>query len=209
MFNFFKRNLKFWVISLILGGIFGFILYFLLPPVYEAKVRCVPNFSQSGVSASSLIGVLTGIQSGENVLQISLAIIKSDRMADDIVKKFNLMEYFKVKDLSKARKKVKKILKIKINPMEGTMEIKVRIGDPNLAADIANFCVKNVDRLNEKINLSNVKPILKVIDPAIPPKEKFFPKIKVLVPLFSFLFFIVTVFILAFKEWTKHGGGIE
>ena len=86
---------------------------------------------------------------------IFVAMLKSRTMADGVVKQFNLFELYEAKTMQGARRALEGQTKIKVSK-EKVIKITVESEDPQLAADITNFYVTNLDRLNRTLNVSKV-----------------------------------------------------
>jgi len=76
-------------------------------------------------------------------------------MADEVIKELNLMELYKAKTMGGARNALEGGTKIKVREAK-VIAITVESRGPQMAADIANFYVTNLDRLNRTLNVSKV-----------------------------------------------------
>ena len=74
-------------------------------------------------------------------------------MADDVIKKFNLMDRYREKTMVETRKELDDHVRITVTK-EKVIKIAVEDEDPQVAADMANFYVANLDRLNRTVNVS-------------------------------------------------------
>ena len=97
---------------------------------------------------------LSGLSGGSSAESI-IPLLKSRRMVTDIKKQFSL------------DKKPKFRYNITYNESEGAFAINVRGTDPVLIQEIANFTVKNLDKINTELDITPSKPMVKVLDPAI------------------------------------------
>jgi uncharacterized protein involved in exopolysaccharide biosynthesis len=75
-------------------------------------------------------------------------------MAQELVDRFNLKEYYRVKYSEDAVKALENVTDIKISK-EGAVSVTVEDKDPKLAADIANAYVTNLDRLFAKLGTTD------------------------------------------------------
>ena len=67
------------------------------------------------------------------------------------------------------KKKKRFNLKLEVyDTTQGTLIVEAKGGEPKLISDIANFCVKNLDVMNAELNITSQRPMVKVLDPAIP-----------------------------------------
>ena len=61
---------------------------------------------------------------------------------------------------------------------EGIISVSVRAKDPCLAAELTNLYVSNLDKINDELKVTSLKPIVTVLDPAIPSDIPCSPKVK-------------------------------
>lgn len=85
-----------------------------------------------------------------------ISMITSRRMREGIDKHFDLKH--------NAGFKLTKIVSYSIKDF--IIIVEVRGTDPGLTRDIANFCISNIDNINNDIKISSEKPALKMLDPA-------------------------------------------
>jgi uncharacterized protein involved in exopolysaccharide biosynthesis len=79
--------------------------------------------------------------------------LKSRIMADDVIRQFQLMAYYDAETMQDARKALEADTTITVTK-EKVVKVTVEAKDPRLAADIANFYVTNLDRLNRTLTVS-------------------------------------------------------
>ena len=80
------------------------------------------------------------------------AMLKSRVMADAVIRQFNL-DMMWAKSMGDARRALAASTKISVEK-DKTLKIVVEANDPQLAADIANFYVTNLDRMNRTVNIT-------------------------------------------------------
>jgi uncharacterized protein involved in exopolysaccharide biosynthesis len=125
----------------------------LLPPQKTKDIYTLPSIIASAGIPFSLGNIFTeGITSSK----VFIGILKSRIMAEDVIKKFNLMKVYKVKDLSSAVEILQNNTIVKTTK-EGIIEISVIANSPQLAQAIAKFYVENLDRLNQKLIVTDAK----------------------------------------------------
>lgn len=141
----------------------GFMSYFVMTKIYESKASILaPKESGSGgaglaaaLAASGagqfLGGLLPGGGSNKDVF---VAILKSRTMAQDLVDRFKLTEYYKAKYTEDAIKGLQGATDISVSK-EGAISVKVEDKDPKLAADVANAYVTNLDRLFARLGTTD------------------------------------------------------
>jgi len=134
-----------------------------MPKIYESTSTLLPQFdSKEGGGLGALLAA-SGAQSFGISLpgmpatptDIFVAMLKSRTMADDVIKQYKLMEQYEAETMQDAREALEDQSDIKVTK-EKVINITVESKDPELAADIANFYVANLDRLNRTLNVSKV-----------------------------------------------------
>jgi len=141
------------------------VISLMMPKIYESTATLLPQLnSMDGGGLGALLGA-TGVGGGAQSLGISLpgfpatptdifaAMLRSRIMADDIIKQFNLMEYYKGKLMQDTRKALGGATRVKVTK-EKVIKITVEDKNPQMAADIANFYVLNLDQLNQTLSVS-------------------------------------------------------
>jgi tyrosine-protein kinase Etk/Wzc len=147
----------------------------LLPKIYESTATLLPQLeSNNGFGLGALL-TSGGASSAAQSLGISLpgapatptdlfmAMLKSRLMSDDTIRKYNLMEYYKTKTMQETRIALENSIKISLTK-EKVIKVTVEDKDPQLAADIANFYVANLDRLNQTLSVSKARENRKFIE---------------------------------------------
>jgi uncharacterized protein involved in exopolysaccharide biosynthesis len=137
----------------------------LLPKEYEATASVLPPPDPKGGRAlESLIGqtgagaFLGGMLSGTDTKDVFVGILKSRTMQDDIIKRFDLIKAYKLVEsktpMQSSRAKLSGMTNVKVS-REGVISVTAGAYEPKLAADIANFYVENLDRLNTTLNITD------------------------------------------------------
>jgi len=137
----------------------------LLPKVYQSTSTLLPQLDTKDVGG--LATLLAASETGRMVQGLGLslpgasatptdvfvAILKSRVMADDIIKQFKLTEIYDEDTLQDTRKELADATSISVSK-EKVIKVTVEAKTPQLAADIANFYVTNLDTLNRTLNVS-------------------------------------------------------
>ncbi|MDA2910927.1 Wzz/FepE/Etk N-terminal domain-containing protein [Nitrospiraceae bacterium AH_259_D15_M11_P09] len=134
-----------------------------MPKIYESTATLLPQVGSKGGGGLGALLAASGAQSFGISLpgmpatptDIFVAMLKSRTMADEVIKELNLMELYKAKTMGGVRNALEGATKIKVRK-EKVIAITVESRDPHMAADIANFYVTNLDRLNRTLNVSKV-----------------------------------------------------
>jgi len=137
----------------------------LMPKIYESTATLLPQLESKEAGGLGALLAATGAGGAAQGLGISLpgmpatptdifvAMLKSRIMADEVIKKFNLMELYEAKTMQDARKALENNTRITV-AKEKVIKIMVEAKNPQLAADMANFYVSNLERLNQTVNVS-------------------------------------------------------
>jgi len=151
------------------------VVSFLLPKIYESTATLLPQLeSNNGVGLGALFASGAASSAAQS-LGISLpgspatptdvftAMLKSRIMADDIIRRFDLMEHYETKTMHDARGSLEGATRIVVTK-EKVIKVAVEDKDPQLASDIANFYVANLDRLNQTLSVSKARENRKFIE---------------------------------------------
>src|SRR5574341_2555807 len=141
----------------------GFLSYFIMTKVYQSTASVLAP-KESGGGGASLAAALAAsgfgqflgglIPGGGSNRDVFVAILKSRTMAQDLVERFSLREYYKAKYNEDAIRGLQGATDISVSK-EGAISVKVEDKNPKLAADIANAYVTNLDRLFAKLGTTD------------------------------------------------------
>ncbi|MCX7928961.1 MAG: Wzz/FepE/Etk N-terminal domain-containing protein [Patescibacteria group bacterium] len=140
------------------------IISLIIPPQYTAETTIMPpNPQQEALFGLMGIGIsnrLTGLSGLSNILpgasttsDLFAAILKSGRIMGNVIEKYNLRKVFKVKTTTDAYKTLSEITTIRVSP-EGIVSVSVTWYNRQLAADIANSLVEELDRFNTEATMT-------------------------------------------------------
>ena len=142
-----------------------FIVSLLLPKIFESTAAVLPQTESKEMGGLATLLAATGAGGmaqnlGMNLpglptspTDIFVSILKSRVMADDVIAKFSLMERYRKKTMVETREKLADRVRITVTK-EKVVKVAVEDTDPQVAADMANFYVSNLDRLNRTVNVS-------------------------------------------------------
>ena len=170
-----KKGWKLLVSVFICAEVFTLILVLITPPLYDSMVTILPPEAlvEKGVLVSGRLPNLireefpTGLFGRETASFVITAMLKSNRMAMDVAKEFSLQNQYKGKSVEGVAGKLRKTTTISMTK-EGVISVTVRTGDPKLSAEIANFYAANLDKINDELKITSQKPIVTILDPAVP-----------------------------------------
>ncbi|MBU1100662.1 MAG: hypothetical protein KKA84_09680 [Bacteroidetes bacterium] len=108
-----------------------------------------------GFSASKGLAALTG---GGGESDKFVAILQSQTMIDDVIKKFELRKVYDLEDdfYEKVVKEYKSNVEIEIQD-EGNLSIDVFDTDPQRATDIANYLIGKLNEINTELSVTNAR----------------------------------------------------
>ncbi|MDQ5922120.1 MAG: hypothetical protein QG673_2179, partial [Pseudomonadota bacterium] len=157
-----KSNFKQLLIGTVLVTCVGIIYCVFAPPIYTANtIINPPKLGDSGTGLASAFGGLAALAGANqrafvlvNDSDTTIAFLKSRYVVDQIIKKFNLVKYYKVKDITVARKTLISATTTIPDAKSGLLEIDVDDKNPKMAADIANTYVTALGRLISSIGLN-------------------------------------------------------
>jgi capsule polysaccharide export protein KpsE/RkpR len=151
---------KFLLITFISIAIISYsLIYFLIKEQYDASALIIPNEQQSTGAFSSLLKDFSSLPIGIDGLNVRndndfyTAIIYSRSNLEKIIRKFNLVNNYKAKNIEEAIKILSDNIKTD-ETKEEAYRIICRADSPKMAADLTNFVV---DELNKTVIDLNIK----------------------------------------------------
>ncbi|MCW5800458.1 MAG: hypothetical protein KIT40_18350 [Nitrospira sp.] len=149
----------------LLGTALVLAISLLLPNVYESTSSVLPQLESK--EGGMLAALLTSPAAGGMAQNLGLglpglpttptdvfvSILKSRLMADEVIKKFDLKNRYREKTMVDTRKELDDHLRITVTK-EKVIKVSVEDEDPQVAADMANFYVANLDSLNRTVTVS-------------------------------------------------------
>ncbi len=128
----------------------------LLSKKYEATTRIMPPQQSQSIATAMLaqlgpLAALAGKDAGlHTASDLYIALLKSRTVADEIIKKFSLMQVYREKTLSDTRKHLEEATEIQAGK-EGVISVAVRDRDPERAAALANSYVDELRHLTQTL----------------------------------------------------------
>jgi len=195
------------IIIITVGGsmLITLIISFFLPKSYLSTVSIIaPEVAEGGTIFGGAFGLLANELGGTQMTsQAVYTLLKSERMLEDVINKFNLINLYRVKSMYYAKRILKTRTKVSIKQDEGIIEVQAVANSPQLSADIANYFITNLSNLNNDLKLTSNAEIVKILDPAVPPVKKYKPK-KIINTLIAGIFaFIFSLSIIIYKEYIE------
>jgi tyrosine-protein kinase Etk/Wzc len=139
------------------------IISFLLPKKYTALTTILPPQQSSSLSSALLsqmgsLGSLASAAGGglglKNPNDMYVSMIESRTVEDAMVKRFHLLERYKAKFPSDARKAFEAHRDVKAGAKDGLINISIVEKDPNLAAEMANAYVEEFQKLSSTMAIT-------------------------------------------------------
>ena len=138
------------------------VVSFRMPKIYESTATLLPSLdSKDGGGLGNLLAA-SGAAPGLGIslpgapatpTDLFMALLKSRIMADEVIRQFGLQMVYEAKTMEDARTHLETNTKVTLSK-DKTIKIVVEAEAPQLAADIANFYVANLDRLNRTLNIT-------------------------------------------------------
>ncbi|MBI4723064.1 MAG: hypothetical protein HY769_08770 [Candidatus Stahlbacteria bacterium] len=152
-----KKRLIFWNTIIITG--LAIIISFILPKKYTSCASLLPPLSGTEVLGSGIMEALTDISALRSGLGISTPsdlfakILESEKIMDGVIKECNLMSIYKAKTKTNAYRTLTAATDIAVTP-EGIISIATTAKFPNLAKQITESYIKNLDEVNKDLVMS-------------------------------------------------------
>jgi capsule polysaccharide export protein KpsE/RkpR len=149
------------------------ILAYLVPVHYKSAVRFVPGENSSGSGNTSMMGLLSkAIGSGDNSNMgfgldaasllgartpgaFYVEVLKSRTVQDRLINRFHLLARYRKSTYFEARKKLAKFAEIEEDKKSGVITLTVTDYEAEVAAQIANAYVEELNRLAVDLNTSS------------------------------------------------------
>jgi uncharacterized protein involved in exopolysaccharide biosynthesis len=139
--------------------VIGVIVSLLLPIRYTATTSILPPQTSSAGSAlmaqlgglSSVASLAGGSLGLKNPNDLQVAMLKSRTVEDAMLDRFHLVELYKVKQRSDARKKLENVVDVDNGAKSGLISISVTDRNPQRAAEMANGYVEEFKRLSASL----------------------------------------------------------
>jgi len=150
-----------------LGTILAIVLALILPKWYKASASVFPAENieiPTGVEGLGLLSrgfsaarALTSF-SGSPELDRYSAILKSKNLLDEVIREFDLVQVYDITKypVENTRKELLANLEITVEP-EGNITVAVYDKDPQRAADMANFFIDDLNRVNSGLLVQNAR----------------------------------------------------
>jgi len=146
------ENLRLLVLGPLVCGLVALGYSFTIPPTYTAKTQFLPPQQQqsSAVTMLTSLGALGGLAGAATGLKSPadqyISFMKSMRVQDALIERFNLIEKYEAKLKTDARVSLTGNVRI-ASGKDGLISVEVDDKDPKFAADLANAHVEELSNL--------------------------------------------------------------
>lgn len=147
------------LLSTAVCGAAALVIALSIPSIFTARSSVMPPQQQSSGLAAALgsLGALAGVGGGsalKNPNDLYVGILKSQNVADNLIKRFDLKMRYEVETITEARLVLEKIVSIQ-SAKSGLIEIAVEDKDPAFAAKLANAYVDELKRVNQSLAVTD------------------------------------------------------
>ena len=156
------ENLRLLILGPLLAGLTALGVSFLVTPTFTAKTSFLPPQQQNSAAASMLsslsaLGGLAGAAAGiKNPADQYVAFMKSNQLLDVLIDEFDLMSRYEVAYRSSVRAALMGSSRI-ASGKDGIITVEVDDTDPQLAADMANAYVTQLEALMSRLAVTEAQ----------------------------------------------------
>jgi len=151
-----KRKL---VLSVLLAGVVGTVIAFLIPSRYTAMTTLLAPqqsspFSSTLLSQLGSLGSMSPIAGGlglKNPADLYVSLLKSRSVEDIMIQRFHLADRYKKKRMVDVRQKFEKYCLIETSSKDGLIRLSINDKDPKFAAEMANAYVEEYKRFSANL----------------------------------------------------------
>ncbi len=151
--------------NMIVITLLAIVISLLLPPKWTAKTTILPPMEETGSMGISALfgGGVGGILEGGGLSRMLPGMatasdlfakeLKSRRIMEEVIRKNDLLSLYKTKLMEDGLEKLSGHTTIEVSP-EGIISISVTERSPELASQIANSFIEELDRFNRNVNMT-------------------------------------------------------
>jgi tyrosine-protein kinase Etk/Wzc len=154
-------------VNVIVVGIISLIISLLMPKWYKSEAIVLPQMNDSfSLGLGGALGEIAGSMLGPSGYELPMlatradvyeTILKSRRVAEDVIQQFDLKRLYKSDNIDLAVKELRNHVLTEVG-RDGSLKISFEAKrDPQLAADAANYLVATLDRINQQTSQSKAK----------------------------------------------------
>lgn len=156
-FSIYKREWKKMIFLIVVVGVAAAVIGFVQPTIYRSTAIALSSKEGGGQSLNFGGGILgvSNVFVSNSSDDIIFSILKSRRTSIDI------NEHFRLKD----RPGFWWVLDTYI--VTGGFAVEAKSTNPEMSKDIVNFAIENLDKINQELQITPNKPMIKVLDYAV------------------------------------------
>jgi uncharacterized protein involved in exopolysaccharide biosynthesis len=163
----FARHKKMIIFITLIAAVAAVINSLLTPEIWTSRATFKPDAASSGIALN--VGELGGIMSSllgnsSGDAQSALIILRSRSLNEEVIRKFNLIQYFEIKEadtlkaMDIALEKMKgEFLVTQLNPENGLISLSVSTKDKQLSKKMADYYLARLDKYNRELKLTKGK----------------------------------------------------
>jgi uncharacterized protein involved in exopolysaccharide biosynthesis len=151
------------VVGTLMAALLTFTATFAIDPVFSARTVFLPPQTQGSTAAAAMasLGSLATLAGSAGVLRTPAdqyaALMQSATIENRIIKKFNLQETYRQKNLSDTRLELERATRINIGKKDGLISVEVDDTNPSRAAEIANTYVDELRNVLATLTLTEAQ----------------------------------------------------
>lgn len=162
------KNKKIVIIITLLFSVFAVVYIVLYPVHWKATATFFPSQTNDNKLSlgSSLVGLSTSLLGGAGSTQglELITIMRSKVFSEDVINRFNLVDYFKISEDNAFKEKdiairllKERVLDLGIDDETGLVYITAETKDKHLSKDIANYYLEKIEQYNINNRMSKGK----------------------------------------------------
>ncbi|OGF46217.1 MAG: hypothetical protein A2452_13425 [Candidatus Firestonebacteria bacterium RIFOXYC2_FULL_39_67] len=204
----FKKNLGIIIIIVCGSLVASFVFTILTPKKYIATATVLSPEMEQQSGKSSMIGGYLGAAvsdmfGGNYSTNVVLSMLKSRKMGEAIINKFNLKDILYTQSTESALSFLSGAATFVVTK-EKSINISIESKDPQLSADIANYYVSYLDVMNNELLITTAKPVVRILDRAVPPEHKSKPSLSKNMSIALVVSMVIGFFFVYLKELIRR-----
>lgn len=163
----FARHKMLIIIMTLIVSVAAVIYSLLTPQIWTSRATFKPDAASAGmtINIGDLGGIMSSLLGGSSGdAQGALIILRSRTMNEDVIRKFNLIQYFRIReaDSLKAMDIALEMLRGEVlgtvlNPENGLISLSISTKDKQLSKDMADYYLSRLDNYNRELKLTKGK----------------------------------------------------
>ena len=198
---FLSRNVSLILAVTMASLVAGAVYWFIGKRVYKVEVSLIPSQEESFGGISALKRFLPGeIPQEITGPQAVMAILRSRKIAEDVVNTFKLDSIYGVLNTDEAVNRFSKKMEVGVDYETGVVTFTLKGDDPERLYRISTYLVRHMEDFNEELKLSIEKPFVRVLDPPYVPQLPYWPRKKIVFGISLILGFFIGLLLATWRE---------